>query len=102
MAWETRNGNGRYYTRSRRVGGRVVREYVGAGAIGELAARDDELKRALDRWERDDWQATREQFEVTAALVAEADELTELLTRAALVSTGYHQHHRGAWRRRRG
>jgi hypothetical protein len=28
-------------------------------------------------------------------------ELTDLLLKAALLSEGYHQHHRGEWRRRR-
>ena len=41
MGWE----KGRYYTRSRKVKGRVVREYIGAGRIGELTAELDAIER---------------------------------------------------------
>src|SRR5829696_2006524 len=39
--WEKRERGDLYYTRSCKVSGRVVREYVGGGALGELAALMD-------------------------------------------------------------
>ena len=41
MGWE----RGRYYTRSRKVNGRVDREYLGTGEAAERAARQDALAR---------------------------------------------------------
>jgi hypothetical protein len=98
MGWE----RGSYYTRSRKVNGRVVREYVGSGWIADMAAQ-------LDAIERDEREAEARH---RRAVRAEVHELTEtldalsarcdLLTRAALVAAGFRQHHRGEWRRRRG
>jgi hypothetical protein len=36
--WEKRQRGGLYYTRSRKENGTVVREYVGGGVLGQLAA----------------------------------------------------------------
>ena len=99
--WERRERGGLYYTRSRKEEGRVVREYVGGGVLGELAACTDELKRR-EREERA--AADREERELLEALDApftEAWEATEVLYRAALVAAGYRQHKRGEWRKRR-
>src|SRR5215212_1642630 len=39
--WERRERGGLYYTKSRKVNGRVIREYVGMGPLAELAAEVD-------------------------------------------------------------
>ena len=101
MGWETRERGGRYYTRSRKVGGRVVREYVGGGRVAELAA-------ALDAAERRERAEARQRLrEAAAADAAAFAALTELgcvldgLAAAFLIGAGYRRHHRGEWRRRR-
>jgi hypothetical protein len=106
MAWETRRRGGRYYTRSRKVRGRVVREYVGTGQIAELCAQLD----AMEREERDSEAelqraAWRERNAHYAALFGPLDMLDaacDALVCQELEAAGYHQHHRGEWRRRRG
>ncbi len=101
MGWETRRGQGRYYTRSRKVNGRVVREYVGGGVLGELAARMD----AEDRQRREEkaaaWREERERLEELAGLVDEFCEDVETMARAALLSAGFRRHNRGEWRKPR-
>src|SRR5262249_45795361 len=98
MGWDK---GGRYYTRSRRENGRVVREYVGGGPIGQLAAQMD----AIDREKREaDRAFLKAQHDEIAALDAPLDhltELTDLLVRAALLAAGFRRHNRGEWRRRR-
>ena len=101
MAWERRARGTAYYTRSRKVGGRVLREYVGTGRTGASAAARDAEKRAAER------QESQARSELCSRLSA-AEDLTdqfcaaaEKLLRATLTLAGFHQHHRGDWRRRR-
>jgi hypothetical protein len=105
MAWETRARGTRYYTRSRKVAGRVVREYVGRGLVGELAAREDEERRAqrLADLARRQEARRREEAEARALrdLVDGLDAAALALTTATLGAAGYHQHDRGQWRKRR-
>jgi hypothetical protein len=101
MGWETREGGaGPYYTRSRWVGGRVVREYVGGGVIGWLAARRDELERLKKVEENARRREERESFERSAGFLQELEEAAEVLTRAVLLASGYHKR-RGEWRLKR-
>jgi hypothetical protein len=99
MGWDK---GGRYYTRSRRVNGRVVREYVGGGRIGELAAQLDEIERDKRETERQCDRIAREKVETLDTPLAELDELADLVAHAALVAAGFQQHHRGEWRKARG
>ena len=102
MAWETRKGGaGPYYTRSRWVGGKVVREYVGGGVLGRLAAQRDEQER-LQREEEDARRREeRERLERSVGFLRELEEAAEVLVRAQLLASGCHQH-KGQWRRQRG
>ena len=100
MAWETRRGR-RYYYRSVRRGGRVVKEYGGAGRVAELWAQLDALtleRRAIERQER---AAERARSDALEAQTLELIQLTDALVVATLTAAGYHRHDRGAWRRRR-
>jgi hypothetical protein len=98
MGWDK---GGRYYTRSRRVNGRVVREHVGGGTIGELAAQLDALDRQKRDAERAAARAVRDEVAALDAPLAELNDLADLLVTAALLAAGYHQHNRGNWRKRR-
>ena len=100
MGWETRGGCGRYYTRSRKVNGRIIREYVGTGIVAELAALHDAEERAQRLAERERIQNEEARWTAATAALVELSQLLDGLTAAALISAGYHQHHR-EWRKRR-
>jgi hypothetical protein len=102
MGWERRERGGLYYTRSRRVDGRVVREYVGRGLVGELAARLDVADRERRLAQRAADRKQDEGLDSADAAVSAFCEVSEILARASLLLAGYHRHDRGEWRRRRG
>src|SRR4051794_33134515 len=98
MGWQVR-GRRRYYTRSRKVNGRVKREYVGCGAEAELAAALDAARRSAREAQRKAARAERARLAGADSLVLSFCELAELLMRASLLTSGCHQHARGRWRR---
>jgi hypothetical protein len=101
MGWESRHGRGRYYTRSRKVNGHVVREYVGTGLVAELASLHDAEARAQRLAERERLQQDAARWASATTPLKELSQLLDGLAAAALIAAGYHQHHRGAWRKRR-
>ena len=98
---ERRERGGLYYTRSRKVSGKVVREYVGGGILGELAARMDALERRQREEEAAAWREERERLEKLAGLADELCEDVETIARATLLIAGFRRHKRGEWRRQR-
>src|SRR5919199_515499 len=102
MGWEPRQRGGLYYTRSRRVGGRVTREYVGGGAMGVRAAELDAEERAERLARADELRAAETEWAELATMTTELDQPADGMASAALLLAGYHRHDRGAWRRKRG
>ena len=98
MAWESRNGSGRYYTRSRRVNGRVVREYVGSGDYAHFAAALDERERTERVQQAADWGAERGAMNDECANVRALGVAVDAAVAAELAALGYHKE-RGEWRR---
>ena len=104
MAWETRRRGGRYYTRSRRKDGRIIREYI--GFEGSERARQAEAearqKHAAKVLERDALERAQDRTQAADRALADYYAAIEQQYRAALTAAGYHQHKRGEWRRKRG
>src|SRR5436190_22052494 len=87
MGWD-RQGSRRYYSRSRKVGGRVIREYVGAGQVGEAAQLQDQQRRQQRQRQRDrELQQRQQVLEPDRALDAFADRVDTLVA-AALYAAG--------------
>ena len=99
--WERRERGGLYYTRSRKENGRVVREYIGGGPLGQLAALQDEHERRQREEQAAHWREEQQDLDALEAPVNELSEASDLLVRAALLASGYRQHNRGEWRLRR-
>jgi hypothetical protein len=96
MGWE----KGGYYTRSRKVQGRVVREYIGSGPLAEIIAKQDCVERALKQADREDFRALQNMLDERDQLDSNINQLTRVAVRAAMVAAGFHSH-KGQWRKRR-
>jgi hypothetical protein len=97
MGWD----RGRYYTRSKKVNGRLVREYVGGGELAERAARVDAIERQRRENEAADRRAERDELAALDADLQALNETADLAARATLLAAGFQQHKRGEWRKKR-
>ena len=100
MAWERRQRGGQYYYRSSRIGGRVVKEYIGTGPEAELIADMDERNRAERQETIEAVRRAQHQLNEAAEPLVEFGRNLEILVQAALLAGGYH-YRKGEWRRRR-
>jgi len=100
MGWE-RRGSRVYLYRKRRIGQRVVSEYVGNGTLGTvLAGVDSEAKRLRDEMNVRIRAHRKKVQDIDSELVAVMRRTTRLMA-VLLRREGYHQH-KGTWRKRRG
>lgn len=100
MAFERRR-NKSYYYRKRRVGKRVISEYVGPDGVGALAEVLTERAKAEAERKRREWQSIRDEQQRLDAIVNDVGKLATALADATLLLEGYHQSKR-VWRRKRG
>lgn len=100
MSWEFRPNGKRYYTRSRRLNGRVQREYVGGGALGELAELLDIEEREEQRSRAEAIRDAKLRLDRLDARLMQFEMLADQVGRGLLLAAGYHQHHRHEWRKR--
>jgi hypothetical protein len=91
-------GEKKYYYRTRRVHGRVVKDYVGSGPEADEAAKRDEA----ERQKRDAAvRAIKKKIAELDAIIAPLHEFADLVTEALFFVAGYHKPNRGPWRKKR-
>lgn len=97
MGWEQRGPYGPYYIRRRTVKGQTIRQSYGSGPAAAHAAWEDECQREEEARQRTE----RHKLGRLDAEVQGLWQGIQILMQAHLLLAGYHQHHRGAWRRTR-
>jgi hypothetical protein len=102
MAWESRGrGSGPYYYHSKKVAGKVKRQYLGKGEQARQTAAQVAERKAKRAARAEAERATAARYQAADALLLELIQVTDLVTKSALESQGFFQHNRGAWRRQR-
>jgi hypothetical protein len=100
MSWEQGPRGRQYYTRTRRLGGRCVREYLGSGLLAQAASASDTLRRAQRQAQAAAHRRERDRLRAADGLVLQLCEAASLVASAALVASGFHRHG-GEWRAKR-
>lgn len=94
MGLEKRRGQVYYYVKQRE-GKQVISKYVGKGSFVEAMAALDEARRRRLAAKRE----AQAEYMRLEAVLDEIQTLTQAITRATLLTQGYHTH-QGQWRKR--
>src|SRR5262249_43390625 len=89
------------YFRSRRVGGKVVSEYVGSGPLARAAAAVDEAARQERRGRRAAGQRRMAPADEIEHWAEQGSDEADGMRGAAMRAAGYHRPGRGRWRKNR-
>jgi hypothetical protein len=100
MGWEEGPRGRPFYTRTLRVGGRRVRQYLGSGPQAQAAAAADALRRAQRQAEAAARRRERDRLRAVDGLVLQLCEAANLVASAALAASGFRKHG-GEWRAKR-
>jgi hypothetical protein len=79
----------------------MVREYVGTGELGQLAADVDAIAAVTRLLEREARAKEHDRIAAIEEPVVRFGEAVDLAVTCELLVSGYHRHDRGPWRRRR-
>lgn len=96
MAWK--NG---YLYRNKRIGKRVVTEYLGNGFSALLAEQMTERVKAEAEVKRREWLTIKDEQQRLDQIVADFGQLATAYADAVLLLNGHHLHKR-QWRKKRG
>ena len=99
VGWEYR-GNRLYYYHKKRIGQRVVSEYVGTGLAGEIAEIFDGEDRRETEHKRRELRKLKTSAQAIDSQVSQVDKYTRAIAQACLLLAGYHTH-KGQWRKLR-
>jgi len=100
MGWVIRLGRRRYYTRSKKRGGKVFSEHIGSGSVGELAAAADALRRVERQARAEARRANQVRWRAALGPLMDLCNGTSLLIKATFFGAGYYLHARSSWRKK--
>jgi hypothetical protein len=100
VAWE-RRGDGVYYYKTERQGGRVRKRYIGNGELAHIIAHADQTRRRVWAERKAKERAELDEARSLASAGGKLYEAVEVLAVAEVVAAGYHRHKGGEWRMRR-
>ena len=100
MGWEQGPRGRPFYTRTLRVGGRRVRQYLGSGPQAQAEAEADALRRAQRQAQAAARRRERDRLAEADGLVRRLFDEAGLVASAVLAASGFHKHG-GQWRAKR-